>query len=197
MDNKKPKTSLETKSSKLKEELNSIQSSFTGIIDKQNSQIKKKYKCPELLKRKYKLNFDDDLPYHIKKKFTKNILLSEKDDKIVLISNNEYIKNNKETKEEKSSNKLPSVNTSKNKIKIDSKYHLQNNTNNEETKDNCNIKDILNEISEISADLELFEMEKRKRKMMKLIELMADKLDNNITNPNELINLFMLNKKNV
>ena len=195
MDNKKQKTSLETKSTKLKEELNSIQSSFTGIIDKENSQIKKKYKCPELLRRKCKLNFDEDLPYHIKKKFTKNILLSEKDDKIVLISNNEYIKNNKENKEEKSSNKLPTVNTTKNKIKVDSKSHLQNNTNNEETKDNCNIKDILNEISEISADLELFEMEKRKRKMMKLIELMADKLDNNITNPNELINLFMLNKK--
>ena len=195
MDNKKQKTSLETKSTKLKEELNSIQSSFTGIIDKENSQIKKKYKCPELLRRKCKLNFDEDLPYHIKKKFTKNILLSEKDDKIVLISNNEYIKNNKENKEEKSSNKLPTVNTTKNKIKVDSKSHLQNNSNNEETKDNCNIKDILNEISEISADLELFEMEKRKRKMMKLIELMADKLDNNITNPNELINLFMLNKK--
>ena len=195
MDNKKQKTSLETKSTKLKEELNSIQSSFTGIIDKENSQIKKKYKCPELLRRKCKLNFDEDLPYHIRKKFTKSILLSEKDDKIVLISNNEYIKNNKETKEEKSSNKLPSVNISKNKLKVDSKSHLQNNTNNEETKDNCNIKDILNEISEISADLELFEMEKRKRKMMKLIELMADKLDNNITNPNELINLFMLNKK--
>ena len=195
MDNKKQKTSLETKSTKSNLELNSIQSSFTGIIDKENSQIKKKYKCPELLRRKCKLNFDEDLPYHIRKKFTKSILLSEKDDKIVLISNNEYIKNNKETKEEKSSNKLPSVNTSKNKIKIDSKSHLQNNTNNEETKDNCNIKDILNEISEISADLELFEMEKRKRKMMKLIELMADKLDNNITNPNELINLFNLNKK--
>ena len=195
MDNKKQKTSLETKSIKSNLELNSIQSSFTGIIDKENSQIKKKYKCPELLRRKCKLNFDEDLPYHIRKKFTKSILLSEKDDKIVLISNNEYIKNNKETKEEKSSNKLPSVNTSKNKIKIDSKSHLQNNTNNEETKDNCNLKDILNEISEISADLELFEMEKRKRKMMKLIELMADKLDNNITNPNELINLFNLNKK--
>ena len=195
MDNKKQKTSLETKSTKSNLELNSIQSSFTGIIDKENSQIKKKYKCPELLRRKCKLNFDEDLPYHIRKKFTKSILLSEKDDKIVLISNNEYIKNNKENKEEKSSNKLPSVNTTKNKLTVDSKSHLQNNTNNEETKDNCNIKDILNEISEISADLELFEMEKRKRKMMKLIELMADKLDNNITNPNELINLFMLNKK--
>ena len=197
MENKKQKTPLETKSTKLKEELNSIQSSFTGIIDKENSQIKKKYKCPELLKRKCKYNFDEDLPYHIRKKFTKNILLSEKDDKIVLISNNEYIRNNKETKEEKSSNKLPSVNTSKNKLKVDSKSHSQNNLNNEEIHDNNNIKDILNEISEISADLELFEMEKRKRKMMKLIELMADKLDNNITNPKELIDLFTLNKKMV
>ena len=194
MDNKKLKqTSLESKSTKLKEELNFMQSSFSGIIDKENSQIKKKCKCPELLRRKCKLNFDEDLPYHIKKKFTKNILLSEKDDKIILISNNEYIKHNKETKEEKSSNKLPSVNTSKNKVKVDSKPHSQNNLNNEEKADNYNIKDILNEISEISADLELFEMEKRKRKMMKLIELMADKLDNNITNPNELIDLF--NKK--
>ena len=74
---------------------------------------------------------------------------------------------------------------------MDSKTNL----NNEEIDEDNNIKDILNEISEISADLELFEMEKRKRKMMKLIELMADKLDNNITNPNELIDLFMFNKK--
>ena len=198
MDNKKQKqTSIESKSTKLKEELNSIQSSFPNIIDKENSQIKKKCKCPELLRRKCKLNFDDDLHYHIKKKFTKNILLSEKDEKIILISNNEYIKNNKETKEEKSSNKLPYINTTKNKMKIDSRAHSQNNVNNEEKHDNDNIKDILNEISEISADLELFEMEKRKRKMMKLIELMADKLDNNITNPNELIDLFKFNKKMV
>ena len=38
-------------------------------------------------------------------------------------------------------------------------------------------------------------MEKRKRKMMKLIELMAERLDNNITDPNELTDLFMFNKK--
>ena len=152
--------------------------------------LKKKCKCPELLKKKYKLNFDKDLPNHIKKKFTKNILLSEKNDKIVLISNNEYNKHNKPPKEEKSNNKLPQINSTKNKIKIDTKTNLNNEENNEDN----NIKDILNEISEISADLELFEMEKRKRKMMKLIELMAEKLDNNITDPNELINLYMFNK---
>ena len=164
-----------------------------SLMDKNgdNNLIKKKYKCPELLQRKTKLNFDKDLPYHIKKKFTKNILLSEKDDKIVLISTNEYIKNNKPPKEEKSNNKLPQVTSTKNKIKVDSKT----NTNVEEVQDNNNLKDILCEISEISADLELFEMEKRKRKMMKLIEVMADKLDNNITNPNQLIDLYSFNKK--
>ena len=168
---------------------NNLQFSFDEN-KKDNNQIKKKCKCPELLKRKIKLNFDKDLPYHIKKKFTKNILLNEKNDKIVLISNNEYNKHNKPQKEEKSNNKLPQINTTKNKIKIDTKTNLNNEENDED-----NIKDILNEISEISADLELFEMEKGKRKMMKLIELMADKLDNNITNPNELINLFMFDKK--
>ena len=164
-----------------------------SLMDKNgnNNIIKKKCKCPELLHRKTKHNFDEDLPYHIKKKFTKNILLSEKDDKIVLISTNEYNKHNKPPKEEKSNNKLPQVTSTKNKIKIDSKINI----NAEEVDNENNLKDILCEISEISADLELFEMEKRKRKMMKLIELMADRLDNNIASPNELIDLYTFNKK--
>ena len=168
---------------------NELQSSFFDK-NKDNNFIKKNYKCPELLRRKCKLNFDEDLPYHIKKKFTKNILLNEKSSKIVLISDYEYNLQNKEQKEEKSNNKLPQINSVKNKIKVDSKTNINIDENAEEN----NIKDILNEISEISADLELFEMEKRKRKMMKLIELMADNLDNNITNPNELINLYIFNK---
>ena len=169
---------------------NELQSSFNQN-NNDNNQFKKKYKCPELLRKKCKHNFDEDLPYHIKKKFTKNILLSDKSDKIVLISKNEYDKQNKPPKDDKSNNKLPQVNTSKNKIKVDSK----NNINGEEIDEDINIKDILNEISEISADLELFEMEKRKRKMMKLIEVMADKLDNNITDPDELIDLLIFDKK--
>ena len=169
---------------------NELQSSLNQN-NADNSQINKKYKCPELLRKKHKYNFDEDLPYHIKKKFTKNILLSEKSDKIVLISQNEYDKHNKPPKEDNSNNKLPQINMPKNKLKVDSK----NNINGEEVKEDSDIKDILNEISEISADLELFEMEKRKRKMMKLMELMADKLDNNITNPDELIDLLIFGKK--
>ena len=138
-----------------------------------------------------KLNFDEDLPYHIKRKFTKNILLSEKNDKIILISKNEYLKNNdNQIKEDKSNNNLIQVN-SKNKLKEASKSNL----NGEEIKEDYKVKDILNEISEITADLELFEMERRKRKIMKLIELMADKLDNNLTNPDELA-IFCLRSKN-
>jgi hypothetical protein len=191
MENKNPKQNLSE--SQLLNLKNEIQSSLLG---KNNSnQIKKKCKCTQLLGKKSKLKFDEDLPYHIKKRFTKNILLNEKNDKIVLISANEYNKNNKPSNEDKSSNKLPQVNSTKNKTKIDSKNHSQNNVNDEEIDDNNNIKDILNEISEISADLELFEMEKRKRKMMKLIEVMAEKLDNNITDPNELTDLYMFEHK--
>ena len=55
----------------------------------------------------------------------------------------------------------------------------------------------MDEISEITADLELFEMERRKRKIMKLIELMAEQFDNNLINPDELLNLFILDEKNI
>ena len=152
----------------------------------ENSFLKKKCKCPELLRKKHKLNFDEDLTYHVKRKFTKNILLSEKNDKIILISKDEYIKaNNKPIKEEKSTSNLLQMN-SKNKIK-----------DGEETKEENNLKDLLDEISEITADLELFEMERRKRKIMKLIELMAEQFDNNLINPDELLNLFILDEKNI
>ena len=67
----------------------------------------------------------------------------------------------------------------------------------EETKEENNLKDLLDEISEITADLELFEMERRKRKIMKLIELMAEQFDNNLINPDELLNLFILDEKNI
>lgn len=148
---------------------------------------KKKCKCPELLGKKRQINLDGDLPYHIKKKFTKNILLNEKNNQIILISLNEYNKSNEQQIEEKSSNKLQVV---KSKSKLDSKT-----ANTDETDTNTNIKDILNEISEITADLELFRMEKRKRRMMKLIELMADQFDNNLTDSEELSNLFKFGKK--
>ena len=186
---KNQKHQIETKLSKLKSDL---QNSYYEK-NKENSSIKKKCKCPELLKKKHKLNFDEDLPYHIKRKFTKNILLSEKNDKIILISKNEYLKNNNsQKKEDKSNNNLVQVN-SKTKLKEASKSNL----NGEENNEDYNVKDILNEISEITADLELFEMERRKRKIMKLIELMADKLDNNLTISDELLNLFMFDKKNI
>ena len=179
---KNQKQTLSPKLSKLKTNLQFSSSEKNS----ENSFLKKKYKCPELLRKKHKLNFNEGLPYHLKKKFTKNILLSEKNDKIILISKDEYIKaNNKPIKEEKSTSNLLQMN-SKNKIK-----------DGEETKEENNLKDLLDEISEITADLELFEMERRKRKIMKLIELMAEQFDNNLINPDELLNLFILNEKNI
>ena len=179
---KNQKQTLSPKLSKLKTNLQFSSSEKNS----ENSFLKKKYKCPELLRKKHKLNFNEGLPYHLKKKFTKNILLSEKKDKIILISKDEYIKaNNKPIKEEKSTSNLLQMN-SKNKIK-----------DGEETKEENNLKDLLDEISEITADLELFEMERRKRKIMKLIELMAEQFDNNLINPDELLNLFILDEKNI
>ena len=179
---KNQKQTLSPKLSKLKTNLQFSSSEKNS----ENSFLKKKYKCPELLRKKHKLNFNEGLPYHLKKKFTKNILLSEKNDKIILISKDEYIKaNNKTIKEEKSTSNLLQMN-SKNKIK-----------DGEETKEENNLKDLLDEISEITADLELFEMERRKRKIMKLIELMAEQFDNNLINPDELLNLFILDEKNI
>ena len=179
---KNQKQTLSPKLSKLKTNLQFSSSEKNS----ENSFLKKKYKCPELLRKKHKLNFNEGLPYHLKKKFTKNILLSQKNDKIILISKYEYIKaNNKPIKEEKSTSNLLQIN-SKNKIK-----------DGEETKEENNLKDLLDEISEITADLELFEMERRKRKIMKLIELMAEQFDNNLINPDELLNLFILDEKNI
>ena len=191
MDNKNQKYQTDSKLSKLQSDIKF----FSSEENKDNSINKKKCKCPELqvLRKKRKLNFNENLPYHIKKKFTQNVLLNEKNDKIILISQNEYIKAMTPVKEDKSSNNLPQT-SSKIKNKEINKSHSTNNLN-EEIVEDSNLKDILNEISEITADLELFEMERRKRKIMKLIEVMADKLDNNMINQDQLSNLHMFDKK--
>ena len=184
-----------TSNEKMSSENKNNQQKSKNIMEKEfninNSKKEKKLcKCPELLCKKYKRNFEDDIPYHIKKKFTSNALLNDGNDEIVLFSKSEFYNENNNTKQIKEE-KIKSANASTTKTK--SKNELQNNgvlnscMNLEEADDPKMIKDILIEISEISADLELFEMERRKRRMMKLIELMADQLDNNITNPNELI----------
>ena len=192
-----------TSNEKISSENKNNQQKSKNIMEKEfninNSKKEKKLcKCPELLCKKYKRNFEDDIPYHIKKKFTSNALLNDGNDEIVLFSKSEFYNENNNTKQIKEE-KIKSANASTTKTK--SKNELQNNgvlnscMNLEEADDPKMIKDILIEISEISADLELFEMERRKRRMMKLIELMADQLDNNITNPNELTDLFFFNKK--
>ena len=198
----KVKNNLNSNEKQSSENKSNLQKS-KNIMEKEfninNSKKEKKLcKCPELLCKKYKRNFEDDIPYHIKKKFTTNALLNGGNDEIVLFSKSEFYNENNNTKQVKEE-KIKSANASTTKIKNKNEPQnssaLSSSMNLEEADDPKMIKDILIEISEISADLELFEMEKRKRRMMKLIELMADKLDNNITNPNELTDLFFFNKK--
>lgn len=56
------------------------------------------------------------------------------------------------------------------------------------------IADILNEISEIGSELELFAMENRKRRMVKLLEKMAEYIDENAIDIDELTNEFFFGK---
>lgn len=54
------------------------------------------------------------------------------------------------------------------------------------------INDLLNEISEIGSELELFAMESRKKRMIKLIENMAEFIDEKTIDIEEITNEFLL-----
>lgn len=94
-------------------------------------------------------------------------------DDLILISSK---KANEMKKEEKSAQE-PSNNTTTNPV---------SNTKDDE------ITDLLNEISEIGSEVELFAMERRKRRMMKLIEKMAEYIDESQIDIDELTNEFFL-----
>ena len=94
------------------------------------------------------------IPYAIKQKLTLRLMDECFTDDLILISSK---KANEMKKEEKSAQE-PSNNTT----------NPVSNTKDDE------ITDLLNEISEIGSEVELFAMERRKRRMMKLIEKMAE-----------------------
>lgn len=52
------------------------------------------------------------------------------------------------------------------------------------------IHDLLNEISEIESELELFAMENRKKRMIKLIEKMSEYIDENTIDIDQMTNEF-------
>ena len=57
------------------------------------------------------------------------------------------------------------------------------------------LNDLLVEISEINSEIELFAMERRKRRMMKLIEKMAENIDDNSINIDELTDILFFGHK--
>ncbi len=113
------------------------------------------------------------IPYAIKQKLTLRLMDDCFTDDLILISSK---KANEMKKEEKSAQE-PSNNTTTNPV---------SNTKDDE------ITDLLNEISEIGSEVELFAMERRKRRMMKLIEKMAEYIDESQIDIDELTNEFFL-----
>lgn len=151
------------------------------------------------LSKKRKLLPDIELPHNVKKILTRKVLstkecllMGEKENKEIFkkinykqqqqlqeIANNINNNNNKDNKDSKDS----VINKDSNIIKIN------NDISKNETKYDA-LRDACIEIAEISADLELFEMERRKRSMMLLIEKMAENLDNNCITADELTDIL-------
>lgn len=105
------------------------------------------------------------IPFELKQRLTLRLMDECFTDDLILTNQKKEIKKNK--KEEENSSKK---------------------TNNDE------IADILNEISEIGSELELFAMENRKRRMVKLLEKMAEYIDESSIDIDELTNEFFFGK---
>ena len=75
-------------------------------------------------------------------------------------------------------------------------HQNQNNSSiNPKLKKTEEINDLLIEISEISREIELFAMERRKRRLMTLIEKMAEYIDEDSIDIDELTDLLFFGKK--
>ena len=75
-------------------------------------------------------------------------------------------------------------------------HQNQNNSSiNPKLKKTEEINDLLIEISEISREIELFAMERRKRRLMTLIEKMAEYIDEDSIDIEELTDLLFFGKK--
>ena len=113
------------------------------------------------------------IPYAIKQKLTLRLMDECFTDDLILISS----KKANEMKKEEKPVQESSNNTTTNPV---------SNSKDDE------ITDLLNEISEIGSEVELFAMERRKRRMMKLIEKMAEYIDESQIDIDELTNEFFL-----
>ena len=159
-----------------------------------------------LLGKKREIKKTIFLPFQVKHNLTMGLLDDCFNHNLVLslinnLNNNNNTNNNKSNKEKKEKNSEREKN--ENNLKEDEK-NINNNISKEKsfnneinTKQNKleEINDLLVEISEINSEIELFAMERRKRRMMKLIEKMAENIDDNSINIDELTDILFFGHK--
>ena len=158
-----------------------------------------------LLGKKREIKKTIFLPFQVKHNLTMGLLEDCFNHNLVLslINNlNNNSNNNKSNKEKKEKNSEKEKN--ENNLKEDEKNNNNNNNNKEKSLNNETntkqnkleeINDLLVEISEINSEIELFAMERRKRRFMKLIEKMAEKIDDSSINVDELTDILFFGHK--
>ena len=151
---------------------------------KNNNTKKEKIK---FLKKKRGTKFI--FPTQIKHNLTMNLLEDCFTHDMVLVSPSMMKKQEKELLELKKEQEKEKEKTQNNQI------NQSNSSINQKFKKTEEINDLLIEIAEISREIELFAMERRKRRLMTLIEKMAEYIDEDSIDIEELTDLLFFGKK--
>ena len=128
-------------------------------------------------------------PTQIKHNLTMNLLEDCFTHDMVLVSPSMMKKQEKELLELKKEQEKEKEKTQNNQI------NQSNSLINQKFKKTEEINDLLIEIAEISREIELFAMERRKRRLMTLIEKMAEYIDEDSIDIDELTDLLFFGKK--
>ena len=128
-------------------------------------------------------------PTQIKHNLTMNLLEDCFTHDMVLVSPSMMKKQEKELLELKKEQEKEKEKTQNNQI------NQSNSSINQKFKKTEEINDLLIEIAEISREIELFAMERRKRRLMTLIEKMAEYIDEDSIDIEELTDLLFFGKK--
>ena len=128
-------------------------------------------------------------PTQIKHNLTMNLLEDCFTHDMVLVSPSMMKKQEKELLELKKEQEKEKEKTQNNQI------NQSNSSINQKFKKTEEINDLLIEIAEISREIELFAMERRKRRLMTLIEKMAEYIDEDSIGIDELTDLLFFGKK--
>ena len=128
-------------------------------------------------------------PTQIKHNLTMNLLEDCFTHDMVLVSPSMMKKHEKDLLELKKEQEKEKEKTQNNQI------NQSNSSINQKFKKTEEINDLLIEIAEISREIELFAMERRKRRLMTLIEKMAEYINEDSIDIDELTDLLFFGKK--